>query len=186
MNKRVISVMVILLLILVSASTVQAQKQSWNMNIKGGLMLPGTVTVEGYDGDTEMGWIGNLAFDALLAEKVSMGGYLFYSGITAEDIDEGANILGIGGTIKARFTLKGGTQIRPGVILAYQMTSGDAFEDVTGFGVGFTGEVVFPLKDFNAIVAEIGFTSQPSGGNEDVEVTWSPIFYLTLGYEFGG
>ena len=45
---------------------------------------------------------------------------------------------------------------------------------------------VFPLKDFNAIVAEIGFTSQPSGGNEFADVTWAPIFYLTIGYEFGG
>ena len=127
-----------------------------------------------------------MAFDALLAEKVSMGGYLFYSGLTAEEVDQAANILGIGGTIKARFTLKSGIQIRPGVILAYQMTSGDAFDDVTGLDVGFTGEVAFPLKKKNAIVAEIGFTSQPAGGNSDVDVTWSPIFYLTLGYEFGG
>ncbi len=186
MKKNVVSVIVILLMVLISTSAVQAQKQSWNMNIKGGIMLPGTVTVEGYDADTEMGWIGNLAFDALLAEKVSMGGFLFYAGITPEDLDESANILGIGGTIKARFTLKSGMQIRPGLVLVYQMTSGDAFEDVKGFGVGFTGEVVFPLKDFNAIVAEIGFTSQPSGGNEFVDVTWAPIFYLTLGYEFGG
>jgi len=186
MKKNAISVIAILLMVLVSTSAVQAQKQSWNMNIKGGIMLPGTVTVEGYDADTDMGWIGNLAFDALLAEKISMGGYFFYSGVTAEGSDEGANILGIGGTIKARFTLKGGTQIRPGLILAYQITSGDVFDDVNGLDVGFTAEVVFPLKDFNAIVAEIGFTSQPSGGNEYVDVTWAPIFYLTLGYEFGG
>jgi hypothetical protein len=186
MKKNLVSVMVILLMVLISTSAVQAQKQSWNMNIKGGIILPGTVTVEGYDADTEMGWIGNLAFDALLAEKLSMGGFFYYSGITPEDFDEGANIMGIGGSLKARFTLKSGMQIRPGVVFAYQMTSGDAFDDVNGFGVGFTGEVVFPLKDFNAIVAEIGFISQPSGGNEDVEVTWAPIFYLTLGYEFGG
>jgi hypothetical protein len=184
--KNTITVIAILLMLFLTTSAVQAQKQSWNMNFKGGLMLPGTVTVQGYDAGTDMGWIGNLAFDALVAEKLSMGGYFFYSGVTAEDTDNSANILGIGGTIKARFILKGGTQIRPGVILAYQMVSGDDFEDVKGFGVGFTGEVVFPLKDFNAIVAEIGFSTQPSGGNEYVDVTWSPIFYLALGYEFGG
>ena len=166
MKKNVLSVMVILLLIFVSTTVVQAQKQSWNMNIKGGILLPGTVTVEGYDADLDMGWIANLAIDALLAEKVSMGGFVYYSGVTPEELDESANILGLGGTIKGRFTLKGGTQIRPGLVLTYQMTSGDAFEDVKGFGVGFTGEVVFPLKDFNAIVAELGFISQPSGGNE--------------------
>ena len=182
MKKTIVTI----IFILFSASLVQAQSQSWNLNFKGGILLPGMVTVEGYDADTDMGWIANMAVDAMLAEKLSMGGYLFYSGLTAEGSDEGANILGIGGTIKARFTLKGGTQIRPGVILAYQITSGNVFDDVTGLDVGFTGEVAFPLKDKKAIVAEIGFTSQPSGGNSDVSVTWSPIFYLTLGYEFGG
>ena len=92
----------------------------------------------------------------------------------------------IGGTLKGRFALKGGTQLRPGVIFAYQITTVDEVDDINGLNVGFTFEAAFPLKDFNAIVAEIGFTTQPSGGNSDVDVTWSPIFYLTVGYEFGG
>jgi len=44
----------------------------------------------------------------------------------------------------------------------------------------------FPLKKYNAIIAELGFMSQPAGGNSDVDVTWAPIFYLTVGYESGG
>jgi hypothetical protein len=82
--------------------------------------------------------------------------------------------------------MRGGNQIRAGIILAYQMTSGDAFDDVEGLNVGFTGEFVFPMKDKKAVVAELGFTSQPAGGNEDADVTWAPILYLTIGYEFGG
>ena len=188
--RKSLTTIILLVTVLVSlASLAQAQSQSWNFNIKGGILLPGTVTYAGYytsEIDTDMGWIANAAFDALLAEKVSMGGYLFYAGTSPEESDQTANILTIGGTIKARFTLQGGTQIRPGLILAYQMTSGDAFDDVKGLNVGFTGEVAFPLKNKNAIVTEIGFTSQPSGGNADADVTWAPILYLTLGYEFGG
>jgi len=186
MRKGIFIVFTIVIFLVLMTSLAQAQSQSWNFNIKGGILLPGTVTIEGSDVDTDMGWIANAAFDALLAEKVSMGGYLFYAGTTPEEGDASANILAIGGTIKARFTLQGGTQIRPGVILAYQMVSGDVFDDVSGLNVGFTGEVAFPLKNKNAIVTEIGFTSQPSGGNADADVTWAPIFYLTLGYEFGG
>ena len=182
------SILIIVIALLLFGSFAHAQKQSWNMNFKGGILLPGTVTVEGYDGDTNLGWIINTAFDAVVAEKLSMGGYFFYSGTseaeTGEDLS--ANIMTIGGTLKGRFALRGGTQLRPGVIFAYQLTSGDAFDDVTGLNVGFTFEAVFPLKDFNAIVGEIGFTSQPSGGNSDADVTWAPIFYLTVGYEFGG
>ena len=182
------SILVLVIALLLFGSMAQAQKQAWNWNIKGGIMLPGTVSVEGYDADTEMGWIVNTAFDALVAEKLSMGGYFFYSGITEAETEEslGANIMTIGGTLKGRFALRGGTQLRPGVIFAYQITTGDAFDDINGLNVGFTFEASFQLKDYNAIVAEIGFTSQPSGGNEDVNVTWAPIFYLTVGYEFGG
>jgi len=183
------TIFVIVIALLLSGSLVQAQNQSWNWNFKGGILLPGTVTVEGLgDGDTNMGWIVNTAFDALLAEKFSMGGYFSYAGTSEAESGEdlSANIMSIGGTLKARFQLQGGTQLRPGVILAYQLTTGDAFDDVNGLNVGFTFEAAFPLKDRNAVVAEIGFTSQPSGGNEYADVTWAPIFYLTVGYEIGG
>jgi hypothetical protein len=170
--------------VILSISTVNAQ--NWNMNIKGGVMLPGTVSIEGVEFDTETGWIINTAYDAMVAEKLSMGGYFFYSGVTAEYNGEGANIMAIGGTIKGRFPMRGGNQIRAGIILAYQMTSGDVFDDVEGLNVGFTGEFIFPLKNKKAVVTEIGFTTQPAGGNADADVTWAPIFYLTVGYEFGG
>jgi len=163
-----------------------AQAQNWNMNIKGGVMLPGTVSIEGFDVDTETGWIINTAYDAMVAEKLSMGGYFFYAGITEEESGEGANIMTIGGTLKGRFPMRGGNQIRAGIILAYQMTSGDVFDDVEGLNVGFTGEYVIPMKNKKAVVVELGFTSQPAGGNADADVTWAPILYLTVGYEFGG
>ena len=66
------------------------------------------------------------------------------------------------------------------------MSSGDSFDDVEGLNVGFTGEFVFPLENKKAVVTEIGFTTQPAGGNADADVTWAPIFYLTVGNEFGG
>jgi len=182
------TILIIVIALLLTCSLAQAQKQSWNWNFKGGILLPGTVTVEGYDGDTNLGWIVNTAFDAMVAEKLSMGGYFFYSGTSEAESGEdlSANIMTIGGTLKGRFALRGGTQLRPGVIFAYQITTGDAFDDVNGLNVGFTFEAVFPLKDYNAIVAELGFTTQPSGGNADADVTWAPIFYLTVGYEIGG
>jgi len=182
------TILVIVIALLLTCSLAQAQKQSWNWNFKGGILLPGTVTVEGYDGDTNLGWIVNTAFDAMVAEKLSMGGYFFYSGTSEAESGEdlSANIMSIGGTLKGRFALRSGVQLRPGVIFAYQITTGDAFDDVNGLNVGFTFEAVFPLKDYNAIVAELGFTTQPSGGNADADVTWAPIFYLTVGYEIGG
>jgi hypothetical protein len=177
----------LLILCLLFTSLSFGQKQSWNLNFKGGVLLPGTVYIAEFDVDvgTEMGWIANLTYDAMVGEKISMGGYFFYSGTTAEESSETVNVMSIGGTLKGRFVLQGGIQIRPGIIVAYQIASG-AFDDVKGLNLGFTGEVAFPLQNMRAIVAELGFTSQPTGGNPDSDVTWSPIFYLMLGYEFGG
>jgi hypothetical protein len=182
------TILVIVIALLLTGSLVQAQEQSWNWNFKGGILFPGTITVEGFDADTEMGWTANTAFDAMVAEKFSMGGFFSYSGTTEAESGEsyGANIMSIGGSFKGRFKLRGGTQLRPGLILAYQMTTGDAFDDLSGLNVGFTFEAAFPLKKYNAIIAELGFMSQPAGGNSDVDVTWAPIFYLTVGYEIGG
>jgi len=112
------TILVIVIAVLLSSTFVHAQKQSWNLNFKGGIMLPGTITVEGYDADTELGWIVNTAFDGMVAEKLSMGGYFFYSGISEAETGESlsANIMSIGGTIKGRFQLRSGTQLRPGLI----------------------------------------------------------------------
>ena len=184
------SILIMVTGLLLFGSLTQAQNQSWNWNFKGGILFPGTVTIEGYgDGDTNMGWTFNTAFDGMVAEKISMGGYFSYSGTTEAETgnDYSANIMSIGGTIKGRFQLRGGTQLRPGVIFAYQLATSDYFEDdVNGLNLGFTFEVAVPLKNYNAFIGEIGFTSQPAGGNESADVTWAPIFYLTVGYEIGG
>jgi len=169
-------------------STAPAQTESWNMTIKGGLLFPGTVNIDppGWDVDTEMGWMLNICGDAMVAPKLSLGGFIIYAGTSAEEFDESASIFTLGGTIKGRFTMQSGWQLRPGLAIGYQMIGGDAFEDVNGLDVGGIFEVVKPLANKKALVGELGFITQPSGGNDDADVTFGPIFYLNVGYQFGG
>jgi hypothetical protein len=180
------TMLVSFLIVLFVASFATSQEQSWNVNFKGGLLFPGTVSVEGYDVDTEMGWMIHGYFDGVVAPKLSLGGFILFAGTSAADFDESANIITLGGTIKGRF--KAGTSIylRPGLALGYQMIGGDAFEDVKGLNISAIFELVKSLQNKNAIVGELGFITQPAGGNEDADVTFGPIFYLTVGYEFGG
>ncbi len=181
-----------MVLVALSLSAVSAQEQSWNFAVKGGLLLPGTVTVDaGYgsgDIDTNMGWLLNAGIDAMVAPKLSIGGFLLLAGTSVDEVDEGAMITTLGATLKGHFPLQSGWKLRPGIAFGYQMTSSDAFDDnVTGLDVGFSFEVVKPLANAkNALVGELGFITQPSGGNEDADVTWGPIFYLAFGYQFGG
>lgn len=185
---RVALLCVVLVASLASAGI--AQDQKWNFTFKGGLMMPGSVDVEGYEFDTGTGWLLNAYFDAYVAPKLSIGAFLMLAGpsVTVTGDDYGVNITTIGATLKGRFTLQNGLQLRPGIAFGYQMTSSDAYTDnVTGLDVGGIFEIAKPLKGGkNALVGELGFITQPSGGNEDADVTWGPIFYLAFGYEFGG
>ena len=183
-------VLLCMVLVALSISAGNAQEQQWNFTAKGGLLMPGTVTVDppGADLDTNMGWILNAYYDAMVAPKLSIGGFFLLAGTSVDEADEGAMVTTLGATIKGHFTLQNGMKLRPGLAIGYQMTSSDAFDDnLKGLDVGGIFEVVKPLANSkNALVGELGFITQPSGGTEDYDVTWGPIFYFAFGYQFGG
>jgi len=192
MKKTLRVVLLCMVLVALSISAGNAQEQKWNFTFKGGLLMPGAVTIDppGWDFDTGIGWLANAYFDAMVAPKLSFGGFVLLSGpsVTVLGDDYGVTVTTLGATVKGRFTLGNGMQLRPGLAIGYQMISTDAVDEGTkGLDVGGIFEIVKPLANSkNALVGEIGFITQPSGGNEDVDVTFGPIFYLLFGYEFGG
>jgi hypothetical protein len=182
-----------LVLVAFSISVGNAQEQTWNFNFKGGLLMPGAVTIDppGWDFDTGAGWLLNANFDALVAPKLSVGAFLMLAApsVTVLGDDYGVTVTTLGATIKGRFTLQNGMQLRPGLAIGYQMINTDApsAEGTKGLDVGGIFEIVKPFANSkNALVGEVGFITQPSGGNSDSDVTFGPIFYLAFGYEFGG
>ena len=157
-----------------------AQDQSWNLGLKGGIFFPGEVYVNPPDDyfDTEMGWLINISADAMVAPKLSMGGFFLHVNTTDEYFEEDVGINTFGVTLKARFRLASGIQIRPGVAIGYQLINGEElFEDVKGLEVGAVFEIAKPLGSGRAILGELGFITQPSGGNEDIDMTFGPIFF---------
>jgi hypothetical protein len=180
-----------MVLVVLSISAGNAQEQQWSLTFKGGLLMPGGVTIEGRDFDTNMGFLGNAYFDAMVAPKLSIGGFLQMAlpSVTAWGDDYGVTVTTIGATMKGRFPLQSGWILRPGLAFGYQMTSTDApdADGTNGLDIGGLFEVIKPLANSkNALVGELGFMTQPSGGNSDVDVTWGPIFYFAFGYQFGG
>jgi hypothetical protein len=179
-----------MVLVVLSVSVGHAQDQQWNLTLKGGPLFPGTVTIDpGGDVDTDMGWLLNAYIDAMVAPKLSFGGFLLLAGTNASGggKDSGATVATLGMTVKGRFKLQSGLQLRPGLAFGYQMISGDAFDGVKGLDIGGIFEVVKPLaNNKNALVGEVGFITQPAGGNSDADVTFGPIIYFAFGYEFGG
>jgi hypothetical protein len=65
-------------------------------------------------------------------------------------------------------------------------TSGlERMDNVSAFGIGPSIEVQFATGSVVAPHVEIDFLSQPAGGNDYTDITFSPIFYLGAGCSLG-
>ncbi len=160
---------------------------SWNIGLKGGRLFEGEVYVEVVDQtvDSDAGAMLMVNVDALVGRRISMGGFAFRAAFDLGNTD--TTITTLGGTLKARLDI-GEIELRPGVAVGYQVVDVDESEvdDITGFDIGGFMEVSIPFVDAAHGLVELGFITQPSGGNDDGEITWGPIIYLLVGVEFGG
>jgi hypothetical protein len=160
-------------------------ERKFGVSATAGLVFPGTITVEDFDVDTEMGFGLRVAGDFFVSPRISMGPYLERIAVSAEDVDADATMLALGGTIVGRFGPTSRGHFRAGLGLAYQMSDVDGpGDDVTGFGLSPFVDYVYPVGNA-AWFAHLGFNAQPSGGNDAVDVTWGPLFQLAIGGEFG-
>jgi len=160
------------------------------LGVKGGVLFPGTMTISvedvtEFDVDTEMGWMVGVKGDGMVAERFSMGFFLQRIGVKAKDMEGEAAVTTIGGTLKGHFGQPDGVKFRPGLAIGYQMVSHEEFsEDTQGLDMGAVLEVAIPTSKAGAVDIELGFISQPVGGNDDFDLTFAPILYLNVGYEF--
>ncbi len=162
------------------------QGKRWWLGAKSGLLMPGTITAEGGDYDSDAGLFSQITLDGAVAERLTLGGFV-QVGQTGFEGEVDASIITLGGAIKGRFPA-GKAEVRPGILLGYQKMTGEAFEgmdDSSGLDVGGVMEVAVPINQTTDFLGEVGFISQPAGGNEDAEITFGPIFYVAAGAAWG-
>ncbi len=160
---------------------------SWDFGVKAGYLFDGEVYLAEFDHafDTDPGFMLTATADALLSERLCGGAYALVAFSGA--YDESATIYDLGLSLKARFPA-GITEIRVGPVLAYQVVSVESgsFDDSTGLNVGAVFDLLYPVSDTLDGIFELGFISQPAGGNDDTDATFAPIIYLAAGLGFGG
>jgi hypothetical protein len=163
----------------------QLVASSWAVGGALGVVFPGTVNSDpGGDHDTKTGFLVQGALDYYVVPRLSTGLFLQYQSVGLVYSGETASVLGVGAAIKARFAIADAIALRPGLSIGYQHGSWSGSTGTTsGLGVGAMVEGVFPLgRSVNGLV-QVGFTTQPSGGNKDITLTWAPIFFLAAGVE---
>lgn len=132
--------------------------------------------------------LARLYADFYIIPRLSMGVYVNFAPTSYGESSETATMLEFGGSLKARFVVgRGSVAIKPGVNFGYRLFMSDfKYADaVKGFGIGPSIEVQFAVGSVVAPHLEIGFLSQPAGGNEYTNVTFPPIFYFGGGLSLG-
>ena len=161
--------------------------------ISGGFLLPGDIYVgDPLDVDigTEMSMMLRGMGDWKVGDKITAGLFATFVSLQVDEDDVGGadvpdQMLEVGGTI--RFIVQAAPQIkvRPGVGLGYRTISGgDDIDDIAGMGVNLSVEIEYDRPTGVDPYADVGFITQPNGGNDDVDVTWGPILYLMGGVVF--
>lgn len=166
----------------------QSAPTSFAVNVKGGLFLtgPGKPDVGGTELKLKVSPLLKADLDGILVPKLSMGLFFLYTPMKVENYDNSNNFFSVGMTIKPRFTVTEGLQVRPGLAVGYNHIKNKDMKDPSnGLNIGFQIEISKTIQENIGIVGEFGFASQPVGGDGNVDITFPPIFYICLGVEFG-
>lgn len=165
---------------------------SWGVALKGALLTEGEVRLDGDDFEakmqTETAILGVVEAHRWVAEGFGIGVYGAFATLSVEDTDDGeATLRVVGATLKTRFDMGDATELRLGVNIGYQQVEPEDSDsdEINGLGVGATADLVFGTAS-TRFLGTVGFLSQPSGGNDDIELTFEPIWYFGAGVEFGG
>jgi hypothetical protein len=146
---------------------------------ESGVLYFGEINQYRYVGDTP--WFkGEIAYHPdLFAKRFGFGAYYglafpfyaFYDVVTMNEF---------GLNLQVRLNLTPRFQVIPKLFTGYRSYSGEAGE---GFGLNFSTVFLYRTGSVNPFM-EAGFFSQPAGGNEGTDITYSPLFEFGAGVSF--
>jgi hypothetical protein len=169
-------------LVFAAPAIAQQNGRTTNYAVKGILMMPGEAYVEEVDAyfeiDMSLGVSGSI--DAKLGERIWGGVYLDLVNISA--YNESTLMFDSGVGIKAAFGgLDGKPLWRPGIGFGYGNLSSNSGLNATQYLTIRAGvEAIMP----SGWLAEALIYAAPTGGNDDVTVTYGPMVQLRFGRSF--
>lgn len=166
--------------------------RKYDIGFSGGAWLPGTINIEDVDADKEMGLLLRGIADAYLMPNFAVGVYFNYSNtpISYESLKADGWFYEYGISLKPRFMINPELAVKPGLNIGYRsldresLYPGEENTSAEGMGLNLSIEIQIPVTTDYLFFADVGFLSQPTGGNDVADVTWSPIFYLNAGLAF--
>jgi len=154
------------------------------MGVKGGLISPGTVYVEGIDYDSDISYTLGGFIDYRLAEKIFGGATLDLMNMSA--YDDNSMMIHLGVTLKALiYSEYSKLTFRPGIGIGYGRLGSLGPADGSDYFILMGGvEMIMATKSDLSWLAEIDIIGGPAGGNDEYEITFGPGFILRGGIIF--
>lgn len=164
--------------------------RTWDVGFHIGPIFEGAVNVDPPDEefDTDGGFLWGIDLDGYTGERLSMGLRILGTSVDlSEYSDVTLQITSINGTIKGHIPLGVKSEFRPGFIVGYNSITPDGtdLDDSAGLNLGLAAGYAYKINPRSCITAEFSFLSQVTGGGDDYDLTFAPIPFLQLGYEFG-
>ncbi len=157
-----------------------------------GLWLGGEVSLGDFHPifwpDKEASVLIKFFYDTYVIEQLGVGVYMHFSPLFVEESEDVIHMYEFGGSIKPRFPIADGAAvIKPGVGIGYRVYSSPEnphMDEINSMGLNVSVEVQFDAKSTIVPYFEIGFLSQPVGGNINTDVTFPPFIYFGVGIAF--
>ena len=165
-------------------STICAQGEKNEFGVSVGLLTAGEYYVAEFDvyQGTGSGLMLHTFYDHFVAEHFGLGVFFSFSRPELNFFEEPASYTEVGLALKPRFFLGDNFTVKPGLNLGYRVINESFIEDpVTGLGIDLTTEIQFNIAGAFKPYVDLGFITQPTGGNEDSDITFGPVFNARIG-----
>lgn len=160
-------------------SSTDLEGKSFDLGVSAGYWFGGNVVIQGFDVDKDGAFLLRIFADSYLMPRFAVGGYFNFSPYSQEGVS--ITMFEFGAGIKPRFLLAPDFAIKPGLNIGYRFTTSDiSAAEISALGINVSVEFQKAMPGV-LLFGEFGFLPQPSGGNADIEVTFAPIFYFTVG-----
>lgn len=161
-----------------------------DLGISIGVWLPGTVDYaktlsDENDPKKNTGFLVRIFYDSFVAEKFAVGAFASLSPLSWENYSQTATMFELGISLKARFPLGDGSAvIKPFIGFGYRHVSSDEDRSTfNGMALDMGCEIQFSAQGFVPFI-EIGFLSQPAGGNDFDDINFPPTIFFNAGIAF--
>jgi hypothetical protein len=130
------------------------------------------------------GLMARFFYDRFIMDQLAFGlyGQAALTDFPRYTTDSGATLIEAGVTMKPRFFIGEKMALKPGLNIGYRYYDAeDDFVAGDALGLNFSLEIQYDMGADFLPFGEIGFLSQPWGGNEDTDITYDPILYFLVG-----